>query len=763
MCASVAREQGQKKRALVLRPTRHTNNVVGCPSRKTFSLGGGSKVLDKSVNHTPRQAAPRVVDEEGHDVTPQPLYLVDPGAMQAKASRFFLDELSAGSASDQTTASGSFTMPFSRSVLGSSRISSQSTIESMNEEIEDTYSKRDIPINFPGTLCPDVQGKRDRVKGHRWTEDTLKEVVDVYISETDSISLLDIPSTFVSVHANDAEAIIERNSQYAEVCRNRMGTDKYVDRSVQTLNGAAKNKQVQSDAVVMVDTATTVTPWDLYDTLMSPEAEDPVCSPEAEGVNCPEAVVDGSRGAERSVSLGSTASTASAASSLREVEVFGNSSNTESDLQLIMQSQRFQQCLMVMERSILGNSFQPRLAAYRQLPQPRDRQREGGTESPGCAALQRLWAFSCELSRGRSVSSMAWNKKNPDLLAVGYGELDSSKQKPGLVCCWSLKNPAWPERVIHCDSAVTSLDFSSSSPSQLAVGMLDGSIALYNVHSQDYKSDVISSRECPNKHLGPVWQLRWTQQELSLSGEERVEALLSVAADGRISKWFVCNSGLDCIDLMKLKKIDSPKKKAGGKQTDSVLSALTPGLCFDFHPTDPSLYLVGTLEGLIHTCSSSNSQQFVDTYRKHFCAVNSIAWCPLSPDVFLSCSSDWTIQLWRRDYLNPVLGFTSTQRAVRDIKWSLKWATVFGAVNEGQLEIWDLSSSILDPLLVQPAGPGVTMTALLFASHTDCVLAADSGGQVTVYKLQRPSVGQSSQVKADVLEDIIHSAASRQL
>ncbi len=53
--------------------------------------------------------------------------------------------------------------------------------------------------------------------------------------------------------------------------------------------------------------------------------------------------------------------------------------------------------------------------------------------------------------------------------------------------------------------------------------------------------------ECPNKHLGPVWQLRWTQQELSLSGEENVEALFSVAADGRICKWFVCNNGLDCI------------------------------------------------------------------------------------------------------------------------------------------------------------------------------------------------------------------------
>ncbi|XP_044076026.1 dynein axonemal intermediate chain 4-like [Siniperca chuatsi] len=778
---SVANEERQKRRTLVLRPssrtinisvsgihgvnqsTRHTNSVVGSPSRKSFSLGGGSKVLEKSVIQTPRQAV-RVFDEEDNDVTPQPLYRADPAAVQTKANRFFLDEISAGSASDQTTATGSFTMPFSRSVLGSSRISSQSTIESMNEEIEDTFSKRDMPINFP-----DVQMKGDTVKEHV-TEDMLKEVIDVYISETDSISLLDISSTFVSVDADDAEAIIDRNNQYAEVYRNRMGNEKYVDRSMQTLNGAAKNKQVQSDSMVMVDTATTVTTWDMYNTLISPEQDGTVCSPEPERVAFPEAVVDASRGAERSVSEGSTASTASAANSLKEVEVFGNSLNAESDLQLIMLSEKFQHCLLIMERSILGNTFQPKLAAYRQLPVLEDpdspvkpgtvEQREGDTESPRSPALERLWAFSCELNRGRSISSMAWNKKNQDLLAVGYSEFDSSNQKPGLVCCWSLKNPTWPERVIHCDSAVTSLDFSSNNPSQLAVGMQDGNIAIYNVQSQDNKSCVISSSESPNKHLGPVWQLRWTQQELSLrGGEENVEALFSVAADGRISKWFVCNNGLDCIDLMKLKKIHNTKKKAGGNKTENVVSALTPGLCFDFHPTDSSIYLVGTWEGLIHKCSCSNSQQFLETYRKHFCPVNCITWCPLSPDVFLSCSSDWTIQLWKRDHLNPVLGFTSNQRAVYDIKWFPKRATVFGAVNEGQLEIWDLNSSILDPIIVQPAAPGVKMKSLLFATQTDCVLVGDSDGQVTVYQLKNLSVGESSQVH--ILEGIICSAASR--
>lgn len=58
---------------------------------------------------------------------------------------------------------------------------------------------------------------------------------------------------------------------------------------------------------------------------------------------------------------------------------------------------------------------------------------------------------------------------------------------------------------------------------------------------------VYACSECHNKHMGPVWELKWIQQEVSLTGDEKVEALFSVAADGRICKWLLCNNGLDCI------------------------------------------------------------------------------------------------------------------------------------------------------------------------------------------------------------------------
>nr|CAG5954931.1 unnamed protein product [Menidia menidia]CAG5955483.1 unnamed protein product [Menidia menidia] len=562
------------------------------------------------------------------------------------------------------------------------------------------------------------------------TEDMLKEYVEIFITETDTILLLDMYPTFVSVEVDNAESLIERNHWYTGICKTRTKNAKYVDRSMQTLNFATKSKQLQSYNTVMVEAATTVSYCDIHH---SSEEDGKTNRPE---IDYAEAILDANKSAERSLSVGSTSTYVSTSNSQKEVDVFKNWINNELDLNFILLSEKFQHSLLVMERNVLWNIFQYQLAAYRQfslLKEPdgfkhpqQVEQEHGDKEVCQSPALECLWIFSCELCRGYCISSMGWNKKNP-----------------------------WPEHIIQCESAVTSLDFSATCPSQLAVGMYDGSIAIYDLQSPN-------NNDCPNKHFGPVWQLRWNKQELNLIGEEKEETLFSVGADGRITKWFVLNGGLDCIDLMKLDKISNTKRKSGGNKTKEtrkkILSAVTPGLCFDFHPTDYSNYLTGTWEGLIHRCSCSNSQQSLETYQKHFSAVNCVVWCPLHPGMFLSCGADWTIHLWHQDRLNPIICFTSAHRAVCDIKWSPQKATVFGVAYEGQLEIWDLSSNLLDPVIIEPAAPGVKMTSLMFASETDCIVVGDSDGHVTVYQIKNLGVGKRSQM--DVLDNLLRSAFS---
>ncbi|KAK2889218.1 hypothetical protein Q8A67_014593 [Cirrhinus molitorella] len=739
-------------------------------SGKSFSSGSDSKVLDKSLAQTPKHTV-QVFDEHGQDITPHPLYNPDPGVLQPKQGKIFpAHEMSWTTMTDfpsvafQTT-NASFTGPFTRSFFGSASASRTSqTAESVTDETKDFIAKPDLSSSLT-----DVQTRREKVK-EQVREDIMDRVVDCYLTETETIWLLDIPAVSVSVDSEDAEAVKERNNAYTELCKNRQGNDKYVERSMQTFNDAPKTKEVQSDSITMVDKAVMSTTWDMYDSFCnkSDVSENTVVSAEGNKATVPDSSsmshLLNPSGTDQSMSVFSTTSTVSGSSThLEKMTVLPV--EEEPDLELILQSDKFKQDLAMMERVVLANIFQPKLAAYRQLPVIEDpdcvqtqMEEESWTEQTKNSLspfLEHLWAFKCELTMGRNVSSMTWNKKNPDLLAVGYGQHEFKDQKPGLVCCWSLKNPTWPDRIFHCESGVTALDFSSCNANQLAVGMYDGTIAIYNVQTAE-QTPITDSSDCANMHTCPVWQLRWVDHDTGLAGEEKGEMLISVSGDGRISKW-IHYKGLECVDLMKLK---SPNVTINRQQWNPKILSLAPGLCFDFHPNDSKIYLAGTEEGQIHKCSYSYNEQFLETYEAHTGPVYKVAWSPFCPDVFLSCSSDWTIYLWRQDLPKPVLGFSSGQKVVFDIMWSPHCATIFGVVREGNVEIWDLRVSSLDPTIVSLTSTGVNPTVLLFTPETDCVLVGDSEGHVTVYKLKNLPAGGSTQV--ETLEDVIWSTLSSQ-
>nr|XP_023650492.1 WD repeat-containing protein 78 isoform X1 [Paramormyrops kingsleyae] len=736
----------------------NTRSAAASHSRKSFSLAGDSRLLEKGPAPVTGRGV-QVFDESGNDVTPRPLCHPDPATTQPRQTKIFAaQDASGASVSDflsttfQTT-NTSFAGPFTRSVLESSAMSrsSQSTMESLNDEIEDSSAKCSISVSLS-----DLQVKKEEGK-EVMREDMLDDVVERYLTETGTFWLLDMPAVSVSVDAAEAESVKERNRAYIDLCKNRMGNDKYVERGMQTFNGALKTKELQSEAVSLADAAVMATTWDMYDTYSS-DGGVGEATESADQSTSPDIILSQSRESsktpERTMSVLSSTSMASSLSSQKETAALFTLSEDKASPQLLLQSEKFQQDLCVMERVVLQNIFQARLAAYRRLPVMKDPDtlhkpsETLGVEMgavPPAPALELLWSFSCELTVGQSVSSMAWNKKNPDLLAVGYGQFDLKNQKPGLICCWSLKNPMWPERIFPCQSGVTALDFSASHPGQLAAGMNDGSIAAFSVQSRE-RTAVLDSSECPHKHSGPVWQVKWTDQDSGPWGEDKGETLVSVSADGRISRW-ILRKGLHCMDLLKLKRIGSKAvRKQGGEKTrrsEAYISRQTAGLCFDFHPRDPNIYLVGTEEGHIHKCSCSNNEQYLETYTSHKGPVYKVTWSPSCPDVFLSCSSDWTIRLWRQDLLTPVLVFTSLHRAVFDVSWSLRWATVFVAVNEDRLEIWDLGANILDPTIVSSTRPGVKLTSLLSATQTDCVLLGDSNGHVGVCQLNDLGAGDS--------------------
>ncbi|XP_008829309.1 WD repeat-containing protein 78 isoform X1 [Nannospalax galili] len=726
----------------------------------------------------------KVFDDKGVDVTPRPLYHPDPHVGTAKPNKL-LSSQEGSLGSDfvssyglyQNTINPSTIGQFTRSVLGSSTMSksSISTTESMTEDLEKPSYKRERLSSFT-----DVRVMRT-TPGTLITKEDLEKNIEIMLTETETLRFFDLPTVMISVESEEAEKIMKRNKNYEALCKNRIGNDLYVERMMQTFNGAPKNKEVQCDKIIMEEKGVMATAWDLYDSYNA--LEPPLSAPgSAIGATSKANLLPKDRDQRLQESNVDKTSESSSLMDIENVILAKVHEGEEDHSEAILKSEKLQQDLFFMERVLMENVFQPKLATYRQLPilkepEPGESKsleeekpdkaeeevkREGDEEieisieqSTIPANLERLWSFSCDLTKGLNVSSLAWNKVNTDLLAVGYGHFGFKEQKRGMACCWSIKNPMWPERIFHSPHGVTSVDFSISSPNLLAVGYHNGTIAIYNVQSSS-NVPILDSSESPQKHLGPVWQVQWIEQDRGSTSNDKRETLVSVSADGRVSKWTI-RKGLDCRDLMRLRRTataNTKKSTEKAKKGETFISRQAPGMCFAFHPKDTNIYLAGTEEGLIHKCSCSYNEQYLETYRGHKGPVYKVTWHPFCHDVFLSCSADWGVMMWHQETFKPVLSFYPTTYVVYDVAWSPKSSYIFAAANESRVEIWDLQISTLDPLIVNVANPGIKFTTVLFARQTDCLLVGDSDGQVAVYEVRNMPVASDSG-KGDVINNLL--------
>ncbi|KPA84337.1 putative dynein intermediate chain [Leptomonas pyrrhocoris] len=191
-----------------------------------------------------------------------------------------------------------------------------------------------------------------------------------------------------------------------------------------------------------------------------------------------------------------------------------------------------------------------------------------------------LWRFgSGQLTRNRGVACMTWNRRELDMLAVGYTACRTSgaranqrksngaappssqsadpidldvndggmvlkrsmgQEAKGMICCWSLKNPLAPELILFlCHEAdVTALAFSSERPSLLAVGSSAGEIVVYDIQRDVvYPSIAPAAGATAGQHTGAIWELQWVPK-----GKEHGEFLTSISADGRVVQWAVGKS-----------------------------------------------------------------------------------------------------------------------------------------------------------------------------------------------------------------------------
>lgn len=385
-------------------------------------------------------------------------------------------------------------------------------------------------------------------------------------------------------------------------------------------------------------------------------------------------------------------------------------------------SASMKRALKIMERMIVQGADFDKFSDYKYYHEETE-----GTDSPNTGSVLPLWRFSTDKSRRKQVTSICWNPKYKDLFAVGYGSYDFLKETSGLICCYTVKNPTWPEYSFTTESGVMCLDFHVKNPALLAVGLYDGTVMVFDIRAKSNKA-IYQSTVRTMKHTDPVWQVSWDKEEM---------LFFSISSDGRVSKWTLMKNKLEPEEVLKLKLVLDQEKELLDNKKESFLYGLAGGMCFDFNPFNNDQFLVGTEEGKIHLCSKAYSGQYLETYEGHFLAVYAVKWNKFHPRVFLSCSADWKIKMWDKDLARPILSY-DLGCAVGDVEWAPYSSTVFAAViYTGQLYVYDLYQEKHKFMCEFTAMKDAVANHVSFNQEDPIILVGDQKGGVNSFILSK--------------------------
>ncbi|XRA96346.1 dynein axonemal intermediate chain 4 [Pycnococcus provasolii] len=672
----------------------------------------------------------QVFDENGVDVTPKPLTLarISTGIDGVEGSD------GVGSDSDSLAERMSST-GFSRSG-GYSHSSDGESVDGDNDHTS-LGGGKDGGKDGKGTVTSFVV-VGPTVRGKPLSEVDLEAKVVRILEETETLQMFDQPSRCVAADHPTADAVTASNAAYAKLLKDKIGSENYVTGFSQTLPSLRKTKESQMAKVGTETVACEATAWDIADAFEEKddgrEEEDVMSPAPAGGAGAASSGKTGTSSLEHSI--------AASSDFLSLVASQNDEDERDDDLPKrtpLTDVPGLDAALAYMERAVTQNSYHDKMLMYRDF-----RILRAYPPKPGVMGIDLLWKFGCDLTKGRNVTCLAWNKVRRDVLAVGYGQLDFGEKKTGLVAFWSLKNPSYPDTWFECRSGVTALDWSLRNPSMLAVGTYDGGVSIFDGRAVAGGEPVLEATHNSGKHSDPVWKLHWVEK-----GSERGEALVSTSSDGRVVEWST-SKGLEYADIMKLKSL-GPKKAVKlpndenmsnaisklNQKTEAFISRKASGMSFAFSPRDTTMYVVGTEEGLIHKCSCSYSEQYLETFRGHMGPVYTVAWSPFSQNGhFLSASADWTVRLWSEGREDPLLTFQSGNAAVTDMSWSPTNSTVFANVTaDGRVEVWDLQASTLKPC-VNYSSPSVKFSCMLFGTASPVLVAGGSDGSVCVFRLE---------------------------
>lgn len=423
---------------------------------------------------------------------------------------------------------------------------------------------------------------------------------------------------------------------------------------------------------------------------------------------------------------------------------------------------------------------------------------------------------STPVSGGLAVSSLDWNSHQPDILAAGYGSVSSLSNASGSTGCvafWSLRNPIYPERLLRAPADVTSVTFSNVHANIVAAGLRDGSICLWDVRQASDRpalstalsgnsnnssagssgnggsggaaSNSASTSAMSLRHKEAVWGLKFVDRGVSKMPRE---FCATAGADGNVVRWDF-KRGLEASMLMAITRGHNPNilrrsvnlaapsttighdgKSSSQQQSQDNVSSNVEGSLFrkasilsiDFPCDDPTSYVCGTEDGMLHLCSTNYSDAILDSFSAHAGPVYETQFSPFEPSLLLTASADWSVKLWSLSRKECVGYYASTdlKAGVTSVNWSPNDACSFASCSEdGRVEVWHLSKRPMDPVATHfpgstnlatdlqqhfasnagftsaGAGPHTMRTAIKFSAKSPVLAVGNALGGVDIVRL----------------------------
>ncbi|SPR01361.1 unnamed protein product (mitochondrion) [Plasmodiophora brassicae] len=582
-------------------------------------------------------------------------------------------------------------------------------------DVDGADSEHNVPSE-PTEEDLTVQAAVQETPKHDWTSQELNELIEVRLTESGTTTLLNLPSLCIWSKQADLAAQAEaENARYAQRVTSRMTSS---ERAAQTFNPPMKTKEVQAKPPAKFSVSCQSSRWDIYDS-------------RAEDSNDADPKPTGRRSVSHTKLLRSL--------SIMEKALIQNQIHGK---HLLYRNQ--QQAPAATPAAPAAPMTRPSLdrtasvVAALQKSAPVVETNADAGEAPA-GTLDRLWSYSCAHVLGHNITSMDWNKANADVLAVGYGQADFSTtstasvklydDSPGMIAVWTLKNPDYPSRIFRSQVGVTSLDFSQDNPQLLAAGLYDGSLVIYDVRAPG-NAPILKAASGTHSHSDPVWGVKWA----SKGAQQHSEVVMSISTDGHVKQWSM-KKGLYAQDIMVLKRVHNQSQMTT-ETGEGMINRHGSSLCFDFSKVDPTLYLAGTEDGVVHKCSQSYNEQVIESYFGHTGPINRLKVSPFVDGVFLTCSTDWTVRLWSQKSTQSIMSLQSGYDYINDVDWSPSNSCVFASASrDGRLDVWNIEASPISPWITETMEDDTNLTTVLFSPNAPVVVCGTQTGIVHVYRL----------------------------